>query len=261
MVEGLYRGWDELRSVPGGSQSGLRVIVLFTDGASNSVQAFTTCPVLERHANLRLSAESLAIRTARPGTTLTSRGSTTPRQAAGDLRHSVALGRHYRSGGTSCVGQDVAGDEHSHALSQLGHPDDVSAADQPCSTSTAFRRTRFADCGIRSRHGVYPAQIWNINNAARNLVEIIAQRGTEGHQRRLQDPHLHDRHGPAGAAGPGNQRYRETSESILKRISNDNTSSDFNAAQLEGKYFYAQTAADVAPAFQGIQNQILRLSK
>src|SRR4051812_26528613 len=37
MVEGLYRGWDELRSVPTGSQLGLRVIVLFTDGASNSV--------------------------------------------------------------------------------------------------------------------------------------------------------------------------------------------------------------------------------
>ena len=37
MVQGLYRGWDELRSVPAGSQSGLRVIVLFTDGASNSV--------------------------------------------------------------------------------------------------------------------------------------------------------------------------------------------------------------------------------
>ena len=37
MVEGLYRGWDELRSVSSGQQSGLRVIVLFTDGASNSV--------------------------------------------------------------------------------------------------------------------------------------------------------------------------------------------------------------------------------
>ena len=37
MVEGLYRGWDELRSVPVASRSGLRVIVLFTDGASNSV--------------------------------------------------------------------------------------------------------------------------------------------------------------------------------------------------------------------------------
>ncbi len=39
MVEGLYKGWDEVRSVPSGQQSGLRVIVLFTDGASNSVPA------------------------------------------------------------------------------------------------------------------------------------------------------------------------------------------------------------------------------
>ena len=37
MVEGLYRGWDELRTVPAGQQSTLRIIVLFTDGASNSV--------------------------------------------------------------------------------------------------------------------------------------------------------------------------------------------------------------------------------
>ena len=34
--EGLYRGWDELRRVPSASQSGLRIIVLFTDGSPNS---------------------------------------------------------------------------------------------------------------------------------------------------------------------------------------------------------------------------------
>ena len=44
-------------------------------------------------------------------------------------------------------------------------------------------------------------------------------------------------------------------------MANDKASLDFNPAQLEGKYFFAQTAADVAPAFQSIQNQILRLSK
>ena len=53
----------------------------------------------------------------------------------------------------------------------------------------------------------------------------------------------------------------EKPEDILKRISNDVTSPDFNSAQLEGKYYFAQTAADVGPAFQGIQNQILRLSR
>jgi hypothetical protein len=53
----------------------------------------------------------------------------------------------------------------------------------------------------------------------------------------------------------------EMPEEILKRVANDKTSPDFNRAQLEGKYFYAPTAGDVAPAFQGIQSEIIRLSK
>ena len=53
----------------------------------------------------------------------------------------------------------------------------------------------------------------------------------------------------------------ETSESVLKRVANDITSPDFNNTQLEGKYYYAATAADVAPAFQQLQAQIVRLSK
>jgi hypothetical protein len=54
----------------------------------------------------------------------------------------------------------------------------------------------------------------------------------------------------------------ETAESMLKRIANDVRSApDYNSAQLEGKYYYAQTASDVGPAFQALQNQILRLSK
>ena len=36
-AEGIYRAWDEVKSVPLGSQSGLRIIVLFTDGAPNGV--------------------------------------------------------------------------------------------------------------------------------------------------------------------------------------------------------------------------------
>jgi hypothetical protein len=45
------------------------------------------------------------------------------------------------------------------------------------------------------------------------------------------------------------------------RVSNDALSPDFNANQLEGKYFFAATENDVAAAFQNIRNQILRLSK
>ncbi len=60
MVEGLYRGWDELRAVANGQQSGLRVIVLFTDGASNSVPGdYPAAPgVSQGAANVRLPEES-----------------------------------------------------------------------------------------------------------------------------------------------------------------------------------------------------------
>jgi hypothetical protein len=53
----------------------------------------------------------------------------------------------------------------------------------------------------------------------------------------------------------------EKSEDILKRVANDPSSPDFNKDQLEGKYYYARTASDVGPAFQALQNQIIRLSK
>ncbi len=42
----------------------------------------------------------------------------------------------------------------------------------------------------------------------------------------------------------------EKSEDILKRIANDATSPDFNDDQLEGKYYFAQTEADVMTAFR-----------
>ena len=53
----------------------------------------------------------------------------------------------------------------------------------------------------------------------------------------------------------------EKPEDILMRIANDSHSADFNSAQLEGKYYYAKTEADVGPAFEALQNQIVRLSK
>jgi hypothetical protein len=107
--------------------------------------------------------------------------------------------------------------------------------------------------------GKYPAHVRNIRNAATNLVEIIAD--------------------AARADMTGDQPIRifaigmgdlvtlplgtrpETSESVLMRVANDTRSPDFNNTQFEGKYYYARTAADVAPAFQQLQNQIVRLSK
>ena len=52
MAEGIWRGWDELRVVPFGQQSSLRLIVLFTDGAANGVPGvYDTFPAEARSLN------------------------------------------------------------------------------------------------------------------------------------------------------------------------------------------------------------------
>jgi hypothetical protein len=100
--------------------------------------------------------------------------------------------------------------------------------------------------------------VWNVNNAARNLVEIIADAARSD---------VGDYPIRIYTIGMGELvRYnlgtrKEPSEEILKRMANDKSSPDFNPTQLEGKYYFAQTAADVGPAFQALQNQLIRLTK
>ena len=107
--------------------------------------------------------------------------------------------------------------------------------------------------------GRYPAHARNIRNAATNLVEIIANEAradaTGDYPIRIY------------AIGMGQLVQHllgsrpESSESVLMRVANDKRSPDYNSAQREGKYYFALTEADVGPAFQALQSQIVRLSK
>jgi Flp pilus assembly protein TadG len=265
MVEGLYRGWDELRTVPRGQQSGLRVIVLFTDGASNGVPgSYEAAP--GRASSLRTYdfpknlpdpdnqtwndptiAGLYDTETGAQVKSYPTRDPVSIRVSRWDVNTTLdgvpylplnSLHTHRRSAGipTSFPLQ-------SSTLKVNGLP------------QTTRRGLRDWDAGA----GRYPAKVWNINNAARNLLEIIAN------EARSDD----DGDYPIRiyTIGMGELvRYNlgtmpEKPEDILKRIANDRGSADFNGDQLEGKYYYAETAADVGPAFQQLQNQILRLSK
>ena len=113
----------------------------------------------------------------------------------------------------------------------------------------------------------YPAQIFNINNAARNLVEIIANAARDEVEA-PNAPRVRIYTIGMGQLVPLLLGTRpESSASILKRIANDpgdaasGINVDYNPNQLQGAYYYAQTAADVSAAFQALQNQIVRLSK
>ena len=79
----------------------------------------------------------------------------------------------------------------------------------------------------------YPSEVWNINNASRNLLEIIANAArSDAGDYRIRIYTL----------GMGELvRYNlgtmpEKPEDILMRIANDKDSPDKNTAQLEGKY-------------------------
>ena len=254
MVEGLYRGWDELRTVPSGQQSGLRIIVLFTDGASNGVPG-----------NYGGSgARSLR-------TWDFPKNANDPDSQTWDSPRIDGL-YHTETGATSPSYSLTVPWNSTQTLSQLPLlPLQTWHAHGRAGTPTAFplqtgaltingqaqnvaRRLRNRD----SSTGRYPADVWNINNAARNVLEIIANevRNDTGDTRiRIY------------TIGMGylirNQlgTRPEMPEEILKRVANDKSSLDFNSAQLAGRYFYAPTAGDVAPAFQAIQSEILRLSK
>jgi Flp pilus assembly protein TadG len=255
MVEGLIRGWDELRSVPTGTQSGLRVIVLFTDGASNGVpgnygggvakslrtwdfpkNAFDpdnqtwNSPKIDGLYNTETGVKS-------PSYSLTVPWNSTQTLMAVPLLPLQTWHAHNRAGTPTAFPLASA------TLTVNGV------------AQNAARALRNQDAAT----GRYPAEVWNINNAARNVLEIIADAARDD-----MDGDYRIRIYTIGMGYLLKLQLGtmpEMPEDIIKRVANDASSPDFNDDQLEGKYFYAATAADVAPAFQGIQNEIIRLSR
>lgn len=267
MVEGLYRGWDEVKSVPRGSQSGLRVVVLFTDGASNSVPGFYdgtgiakalrtwdfpdngADPDNQTHTNPEIN-----------GLYDTETGNPTPGYPAIAVLAPVARNNYVLPQGVTlaAVTSMPARSAHTHGRSS-GIPRDFPLFTGALNVNGVAQQNVRPLRNYNASTNKYRAEAFNINNAARNLVEIIADaaRSDTGGDYPIR----------IYAIGMGELvQYdlgtrEETSESILKRMANDKTSADFNNAQLEGKYYFARTESDVSSAFQALQNQIIRLTK
>ena len=260
MVEGLYRGWDELRSVPAGSQSGLRVIVLFTDGASNSVPGdYGTGPGKglrtydfpqnpgDTFGQTWNSPHITGLYDTGTGANTVGIDTTVPWNSPDTPFTANAAWPKYLPVASLHTNQRSAGIPVSFPLQTAS----LTVNGVPQSSTRGLR-----DFDAAAKR--YPAEVFNINNAARNLVEIIADAARSD----VGDYRIRIYTIGMGQLVPLQLGTRmETSESILKRMANDSTSPDFNSAQLEGKYYYAKTAADVGPAFQALQNQILRLTK
>ena len=101
--------------------------------------------------------------------------------------------------------------------------------------------------------------MWNLRNGVTNLTEIVANaaRSDTSGDYRIRIYTI----GMGSLVRMPLGTIPEPSESVLMRVANDVRSPDHNADHLEGKYYFAATAADLAPVFQQLQNQIIRLSK
>jgi Flp pilus assembly protein TadG len=258
MVEGLYHGWDELRTVPTGQQSGLRIIVLFTDGASNGVPG-----------NYDASGIAKSLRTWDFPKSANDPDSQTWNQPHIDGLYDTQSGSQNPAyslvptgwNSTQTVPQVPLlplATWHTHYRS-TGIPTTFPLQSTTLLVNGLPQNVRR---GLRNQDattGRYPADVWNVNNSARNVLEEIANaaRNDTGGDYQIRVFTIGMSYLVRDMLGT----MPEMPEDILKRVANDKTSPDYNSNQLEGKYYYAPTAADVAPAYESIQNEIIRLSK
>jgi Flp pilus assembly protein TadG len=267
MGEGIYRGWDELRSVPNGSQSGLRVIVLFTDGSANGVPGFWDGSGIAKSVSTsdfpRRSPDPDNITTDNPtiqGLYDTQSGARSPSLTKpGTYYLDGSVDRNPDpSGALTAMSWLPGSSAHTHHRSS-GIPTSFPFQSNTLQVDGGSQISRRGLLNYDSAQGKYPAHVRNIRNAATNLVEIVADAA--------RSDSSGDQPIRIFAIGMGELVQHllgsrpESSESVLMRISNDVRSPDFNNTQLEGKYYFARTPADVAPAFQQLQAQIVRLSK
>ena len=260
MAEGLYRGWDEVRAVTAGQQAGLRVIVLFTDGSGNvfpgmldgsgnakGVFSGDFPKVLPDPSNATTNTPSLQ------GLYDTQTGAQSPNW--------LFTPPNWNSVNTYAGLQYLPNvSSHTHHRSS-GIPGNFPLQSNSLKVNGVAQS---AKRGLRNYNpapgvGKYPAEVFNIRNAATNLAEIIADaaRSDTSGDHRIRIFTI----GMGQLVKMNLGTIPESSESVLMRIANDKKSADYNSDQLEGKYYYAQTASDLGPVFQQLQNQIIRLSK
>jgi Flp pilus assembly protein TadG len=272
MVQGIFRGWDELRTVSPGQQSGLRVIVLFTDGCSNSVPGIY--PEVAAGVSRGLRTWDFPNNGADPdnqthadpnidGMYDTVTGTASPSQSL--------AGGSMPSCGCTPAGKWCCETSKIGAVPWMPTQGYISNSRSSGMTTTfglvsttltvngTAQSTRRPMTGTTGPGGRYPAKVTNINNAARNLVEIIANAArsdtTGDYPIRIFTIGM----GELVTYNLGS--IQEPASQILQRVANDPASPDYNPNQMPGQYYFAATQDDIGPAFQQLQNQIIRLTK
>jgi hypothetical protein len=262
--EALYQAWDQLRSVPTGTQSALRVVVLFTDGCPNTLSG--RFKVNSSPGNGPLID--------RDGALFTPDFPDVGGNGDTDSPYVVGLFGIYGTMATPAftfvppTSVLYASNPSSNTQTlnpnipqiplQSLHPNRISSG-----IPSGFPLYDAALSGQRPLLGRtatgYPNHVQNANNAARNLVEIVANavRGDASGAFPIRIYTL----GLGSQLNANTGAARESGSSILKRVANDPTSPGFNPNQPEGRYFFAGDPAQLNSAFEAVRNQIVRFSE
>jgi Flp pilus assembly protein TadG len=257
-AEALYQGWDQLRNVPSATQSGSRIIVLFTDGAPNGVPGQYAVKDEEDDTSTVIGTLASSDFPRVP----TGASSTDHPEVVGLYRIHGSANDPSDNGVTNRMvrgGSKGSADEHLPYIPETSlHTQHVSAG-----IPTSFQLFEPAIPGQRALSGLdkfgYPANVLNANNAARNLAETIAYnaRKDKSGAERIRIFTL----GLGGLLNEPMGEHLETGASILQRIANDPRSNHYDSGDPEGRYFHAADASELAAAFEAVRNQIIRISE
>src|SRR6185503_11371770 len=229
MAEGLYRGWDELRSVANGQQAGLRVIVLFTDGSGNVFPGFVDGSgvakgvfsgdfpkVLPDPTNATTNTPSIQ------GAYDTQTGAQSPNW--------LFTPPNWNSTNTSASFQFMPNaSAHTHHRSN-GIPTSFPLQSNSLKVNGTTQSTARGLRNFNAVKGQYPAEVFNLRNAATNLTEMIADaaRGDNSGDHKIRIFTI----GMGALVKMNLGTIPESSESVLMRIANDKKSSDYDSGQL-----------------------------
>lgn len=229
-VEGMWHARDQLKKIPVGNRSSLRVIVFFSDGVPNGFGAYfpfyypTGCPypgVIEWQPNrLPTGLYWLNDSTARP---------------IGD-------------------GCKVITSQNSQNYWAIKNLPDWYNAHNPQSNPDAPAGLEFRIVTDKPRKVTSSLTQVNIGRAARNLAEAIAEKARD------EDTYVF-------TLGMGSELKKtvdgEIGENVLKCMANvaDGPANCYNPAKPVGMYCYAATEADLTPCFSRLASAILRISK
>jgi len=275
-AEGLYQAWDQLRLVPTNNQSGLRVVVLFTDGVPNTwsgvfPKVATNCTAGGGNTPCAPSGAWMAFP---PGVRGMLTTSDYPAPAGQNNPEVVGLRDPYNISENVWIAPTNAGGggRYTSGTNVIKTTVNPGIPELPAlSTSTPL----YGSAGIVTTFLLYdatlphqhpmiggppvPNHVQNANNAARNLMESVANaiRSDTSGKARIHIFTLGL--GPDLNLGTGSDL--ETGSSMLRRIANDPSSADYNANQPDGGYFFAGSTSELQAAFEAIRDRIIRISQ